>query len=249
MRKLRKILVFILLIIIPFTYLEAQMGTDLDANQLRLIKKTTIGEKVPTTTLENRQGLLVSLDLLLEHNDTTYLYFWASWNQDCIEEIAKIEQKKDSLPSNVKIIYVSYEDNKQAWIRASKKIKFVKDSYFINPTDTILLPFISEVMDFDGTKLITTIAPAVVKLSLNKIILSRNVVGRKNNNPIESIFFQMPDSVIDAEDTLTKVNINRYQDSILSLVFLSDQNVRNKYPTLGSNSQLTKEEIERAQIY
>lgn len=73
---------------------------------------------------------IVSLPVLF-HDKNSYVYFWASWCVPCINFIRKLDMDKLAKDSSFAIIFLSIDDNKEAWRKVNLNLGVTAPSYLV----------------------------------------------------------------------------------------------------------------------
>jgi thiol-disulfide isomerase/thioredoxin len=90
--------------------------------QIKTQEQNTVGNTIPDFSMPNQDGTKIQISS--EIKDWTIINFWASWCGPCRlenEHLVKIKKKLDS--KSVKIIGVSLDSNRDAWVKAIEKDK------------------------------------------------------------------------------------------------------------------------------
>lgn len=87
-------------------------------------KKLEPGEKAPTFTLPDLNGLEVSLDDLSRKRDVVLIDFWASWCGPCIEQFPALKRlHSEYYDDGFEIVSISVDKEHDSWINSSEKHK------------------------------------------------------------------------------------------------------------------------------
>ncbi len=226
MGKLKFITCFFFLLCIFFYNADAQPQTvvKIDSTQLKLLLKTEVGNFLPTSIIENYEGLLVNTTSIFEKKKITYIYLWASWCEECVEHIPTIVERNNHYPlSNVQVIFISIDADKKRWRNTAKKLNNTINSYILPYQDSILMPLTLQKVVFSGQKTIATAIPVLTKINNKSEIIVRDLLPNLKTDSISKFLFHFVEPIVSPQNT----HYNKYLDSCLTSIYMRDQEVRN----------------------
>ena len=100
---------------------ESHDGISLQ-NQIKTLEQNAVGNTIPDFSMPNQDGKKIKISS--EIKSWTIINFWASWCGPCRlenEHLVKIKKKLDS--KSVKLVGVSLDSDKDAWVKAIEKDK------------------------------------------------------------------------------------------------------------------------------
>jgi peroxiredoxin len=91
-------------------------------NQIKTLEQNAVGNTIPDFSIPNQNGKKIQISS--EIKDWTIINFWASWCGGCREKNKNLVGNKGHFDSkNVKVVGISLDSNKDAWVKAIEKDK------------------------------------------------------------------------------------------------------------------------------
>lgn len=89
---------------------------------IELLERTDVGKDYIDFTLNNTEGLAVTISEIIKNNKLVMIDFWASWCPDCrVENPNIVDVYNDFKDKGLEIVSVSLDTDKDAWLKGIKE--------------------------------------------------------------------------------------------------------------------------------
>ena len=110
-------------------FILSNLSYSYENNQLLLNNQE---KKINDTPLENLNGDSIKISDIITEKKIYLLNFWATWCPPCIKEIPDLIKLENKFKDDIKIIYISVDNNPKKVIPKFKKKYNLQDIYIIS---------------------------------------------------------------------------------------------------------------------
>ena len=110
-------------------FILSNLSHSYENNQLLLNNQE---KKINDTLLENLNGDSIKISDIITQKKIYLLNFWATWCPPCIKEIPDLIKLENKFKDEIKIIYISVDNNPKKVIPKFKKKYNLKDIFIIS---------------------------------------------------------------------------------------------------------------------